>query len=235
MRVLNALFLASALSLPLAAPALAEEAGPTITVTGEGSVEVRPDMATVTLGVTTEGATAAEAMAANSAELTKVLANLRAAGIEERDIQTSGLSLNPNWDNQYSSEGGAPKIAGFIASNTVTVTVRALDGLGQALDAAVKDGANTLNGVTFGVSEPDPALDEARKKAVADARRRAETLAEAAGARLGEVRAITEGGGYAMPAPMYRMEAAAAGAPVPVAPGEMTMAASVTIVWDIAD
>lgn len=235
MRVLNALFLATALCLPVAAPALADETGPTITVTGEGRVDSRPDMATISLGVTTQGATATEAMAGNSAEVEKVLANLRAAGIEERDIQTSGLSLNPNWDTQYASEGGAPKIAGYIAMNMVTVRVRALDSLGTVLDAAVKDGANTLNGVTFGLADPDPALDEARKRAVADAQRRAELLTGAAGMSLGAIRSITEGGGYGVPAPMYRMDAAQASGAVPVAEGEVTLTSTVTIVWSLKD
>ncbi|MGB8813527.1 MAG: SIMPL domain-containing protein [Paracoccaceae bacterium] len=233
MRVLNALFLATALVLPMSAASFAEEAA-RITVTGEGQVDARPDMATISLGVTTQAETAAAAMAANSAELAKVLANLKAAGIEDRDLQTSGLSLNPNWDNSYSSnDGQAPKIAGYIASNMLTVRVRALDGLGSVLDAAVTDGANTLNGVSFGVTEPAPLLDEARVRAVADAKHRAELLTKAAGVVLGRVVSITEGGGYAQPAPMFRMEAGASDAGVPMAQGEIAMTAMVTVVYEI--
>lgn len=229
--------LAMALSLPMAAGAWAQDGAAmaeamVITVTGEGRVDQAPDMATLSLGVTTEGATAAEALAANSAEIAKVLERLTAAGVEPRDMQTSGLSVNPNWQNYSSSD--APKIAGFIANNGVTVRIRALDGLGAVLDAAVQDGANQLNGVEFGLQEPRPAQDEARRRAVADAKARAELLAGAAGVKLGAIRSIKESLGAAEPMPMFRMAAeAAAGAPVPVTGGEVSTAANVTIVWEI--
>lgn len=228
---------AMALSVPLSAAVAQEGAvmaeAMVITVTGEGRVDQAPDMATVSLGVTTEGATAAEALGANSAEIAKVLERLGSAGIEPRDVQTTGLSVNPNW--QHYSSGEAPKISGFIANNGVTVRVRALDGLGAVLDAAVQDGANQLNGVEFGLQEPRPAQDEARRRAVADARARAELLAEAAGVKLGAIRSINETMAAPMPMPAFRMAAeAVAGAPVPVAAGEVATTANVTIVWDIA-
>ncbi len=231
------LALAALAALPVMAfglPARAQAVlppGPQITVTGEGKVEAAPDLATITLGVTTQGATAAEAMAANAEALAKVLENLRAAGIAERDLQTSGLNLNPLWTHH---EGQPPRIEGFQASNMLTVRVRALDGLGDVLDAAVKDGANTLNGLDFGIAAPEPLLDEARRLAVADARRRAEVLAGAAGVTLGPVVAITESTGIAPPAPMYRMEAASLGAGVPVAGGEVALSAQVTVVWELS-
>ena len=220
------LALALTMALPLAARA--EAPFPQISVSGEGVVQSAPDMATISLGVTTQGATAAEAMAANSAEVAKVLANLTAAGIEGRDIQTTGLSLNPVWSNYDSVQ----KIDSYQAVNSVTVRVRALDALGGVLDAAVKDGANTLNGLTFGLADPAPALDEARKRAVADATRKATILAEAAGVKLGRVLNITEGAGYASPAPMFRAEASMKDA-VPVAGGEVAMQVSVTILYAI--
>ena len=228
---------ALALSVPLSAAVAQEGAvmaeAMVITVTGEGRVDQAPDMATVSLGVTTEGATAAEALGANSAEIAKVLERLGSAGIAPRDVQTTGLSVNPNWRNN--SSGEAPKISGFIANNGVTVRVRALDGLGAVLDAAVQDGANQLNGVEFGLQEPRPAQDEARRRAVADARARAELLAEAAGVKLGAIRSISETMGAPMPMPAFRMAAdAVAGAPVPVAAGEVATTANVTIVWEIA-
>ncbi len=138
--------------MALPAVALAEAPVPQISVTGEGRVDVAPDMATVSLGVTTQGATAAEAMAANSAAVQAVLDRLTAAGIAARDVQTTGLSLNPLWSN-YDS-GQQQKIEGYAAANMVTVRVRALDGLGGVLDAAVSDGANTLNGLSFGLATP---------------------------------------------------------------------------------
>ncbi len=230
MRTLNILALSTALALPFSLPALAE--GPaTISVTGEGVVEAAPDIATISMGVTTEAPTAAEAMSANSAALSAVLERLRAAGVADRDLQTSNLTLNPNWVG-YDS-GKAPTISGYTASNMLTVRVRALESLGTVLDSAITDGANTLNGVTFGVAEPRPALDEARKKAVADAIARATLLVEAAGAKLGPVVSISESSGFAPPMPMFRMEASADSG-VPVAGGEVGLTASVTMVFEIA-
>ena len=142
-------------------------------------------------------------MSANSKSLTAVLDRLRAAGIEARDMQTSNLTLNPNWVS-YDS-GSSSKIDGYTASNMLTVQVRAIGTLGAVLDSSITDGANTLNGVTFSVAEPRPALDAARKKAVADAIARATLLSDAAGAKLGPVVSITESSGFAPPMPMYRL------------------------------
>ncbi|OYU40237.1 MAG: SIMPL domain-containing protein [Pseudorhodobacter sp. PARRP1] len=228
MRVLNALLLSAALALPIAAPALADNV---ITVTGEGTVQVTPDMATISLGVTTDGASAAEAMAANSKALQAVIDRLKSAGIEERDLQTSNLSLNPNWVGY--DAGQTPKIAGYVASNMLSVRVRALDTLGTVLDASITDGANTLNGITFDLAAPRPAQDEARKAAVADAKARAELLAAAAGVKLGKIEAISEAAGYGAPMPMFRDEKSAAA--VPVASGQIGMTASVTITYQIAE
>ena len=202
-----------------------------ITVTGEGVVDGVPDVATLSLGVTTMGDTAAAAMAANSASLSAVMARLTAAGIGERDMQTTNLSINPNWTGY--DNGQAQRITGYTASNQLTVRIRALDTLGAVLDAAIQDGANTLNGLTFGLSEPRPAMDEARRAAVADARARATLLVESAGAQLGRIVSITEGGGYSQPAPMFRQSADSMGA-VPVAAGEVATTATVTMVFEIA-
>ena len=229
MRILNIMALTTAFALPFGLPALAE-VGPTITVTGEGSVASAPDMATISLGVTTQADTAAAAMTANSTALTAVLDRLKSAGIAARDMQTSNLTLNPNWVS-YDS-GNSNKIDGYTASNQLTVQVRALDTLGTVLDSSITDGANTLNGVTFGISEPRPFLDEARKKAVADAVARATLLVAAAGAKLGPIVSITESSGFATPMPMYRMEADAASS-VPTAGGEVGLTATVTMVFEI--
>jgi uncharacterized protein YggE len=215
----------------LAVPVAAHEAG-RITVTGEGRVDAAPDMATVSLGVVTEAATAAEAMAANAIQLSAVLEQLKAGGIEDRDIQTSGLSLNPNW-TQPEGEA-APRITGYQASNMLTVRVRQLDQLGAVLDRTIKDGANSFNGLSFGLADPEPAMNEARKRAVADAQARARLLTQAAGLTLGPVVSISEGGGFGGPQPMYRMDAAAA-SPVPVASGEVSTVASVTMVFELVE
>jgi uncharacterized protein len=231
MRILKVSVFAAILSVPMAVAAVAESQA-TISVTGEGSVSTSPDMAMITLGVTTTGVNAAEAMAANSAELAKVLANLATAGIAPKDIQTTGLSLNPNVS--YSSSGTVGSIDGYTATNMVNVRVMALDGLGDVLDAAIKDGANTLNGLTFGVANQQPLNDEARKLAVADAKRRAGLLAEAAGVALGPVLTISEQGGYSQPSPMFRLDAAGSPSSVPVQGGEIAMTVSVNMTWEIA-
>lgn len=231
MRALNALFLSAALVLPLAAPVLAEGAAPrTISVTGTGTVEAAPDMATLMIGVTTQGDTAAAALAANTTATDAVIARLTASGIEARDMQTSNLSINPNWTGYDSS---SPRISGYVASNMLTVRVRKLDSTGAVLDAAVADGANTLNGLTFGLADPEPAYNEARKEAVADARAKAELLAAAAGVSLGQVLSIADGGAMTDPAPMYRDAVSAA--PVPVVGGELGLVATVTLTFAIAD
>ena len=231
MRILSTLALAAAFGAAALVAPVAALAGQ-ITVTGEGRIQAAPDMATITLGVTTQGATAAEAMAANSAELAKVMDRLKTSGIEARDMQTTGLSLYPEW--RQSADGQSQQIGGYTASNTLTLRIRTLDTLGGVLDSAIQDGANTLNGVEFGLSNPRPAEDEARKLAVADAKARAELLAAAAGVQLGEIESISEAGAMSDPRPMMRMSAEAAGAP-PVAGGEIATIAAVTISWDIKE
>ena len=235
MRVLSipalapALAVALALTLPIATPAVAQEApAPLMSITGVGSVEAAPDMASLSIGVTTQGETASAALAANSAAMEAVMARLTAAGVEARDMQTSNLSVNPNWTGY---DSGSPTISGYVAANLLTVTIRDLAGLGQVLDAAVQDGANTLNGLSFGFTDPRPLMDEARKEAVADARARAELLATAAGVTLGRVVSISEGTPMQGPIPMYKAELAAA--PVPIAGGEVDVEATVTIFYEI--
>ncbi len=221
---------ALAMALPFAAAAQAEAA--TITVTGEASTAAAPDMATLSIGVTKVGETAAAALADNTAQMQAVIDRLKAAGIEPRDIQTTGLSINPNWSGYDSSVSGGPTIAGYTATNIVTVQVRALDGLGAVIDAAVSDGGNTLNGLTFGLADPRPALDAARKEAVADAKAKADLLAGAAGLGLGPIVSLTEGGGYGAPVPMFKADSAAAA--VPVEQGAISYTASVTVVYEVA-
>lgn len=199
-----------------------------ITVTGEATITAAPDLATVSLGVTTQDATAGGAMRANSTALAAVMERLKAAGIADRDLQTMTLQLNPNWSNP---ESGQPVISGYTASNMLSVRVPDLTILGAVLDAAITDGANTLNGVSFGQSDPKPLQDAARKEAVADAIARAELLTKAAGVKLGRVLNISENAGYGDPMPM--MKAADMAQSVPVAAGEIGVTASVTIVFEL--
>jgi uncharacterized protein YggE len=218
------------LSLLAAAPAWAEAK---MTVSGIGEVAAAPDMATISLGVTTEGMEAAEAMRRNSEAMTAVLAAVAAAGVAERDVQTSALSVSPRWEPPRPNET-APRVSGFVATNIVTVRVRDLDALGGVLDAVLGEGANTLNGLSFGVADDTALRDAARQAAVADAARKARVLAEAAGVTLGPVTEIVEGGGFGGPFPTARMDMAMAEA-VPVAPGELSLQATVTMTWTIGE
>ena len=228
MRILSPLLLATTLSLAPLTAAVAETA--TLTVTGMATVETVPDLATLSLGVTTMGPTAGAAMKANSDAVAAVIARLKTTGVADRDIQTSNLSLNPNWVPNAS--GTASEIQGYMATNMVTIRIRALDTTGAVLDAAIADGANSLNGLYFGLQDPRPAEDEARTLAVADALARAALLAGAAGTTLGPILSITDGGAAPpLPGPMYRMEDTAAA--VPVEAGSLGITASVTMVFQI--
>ncbi len=212
---------------------LAEPMVRQISVTGEGRIETVPDMATITLGVTNDAPVAGDAMAATSDAVARVLGRLRDMGIEARDMQTRNLSLNPVWSNRSSSRTGAPKISGFVASNTVLVRVRDLDGLGRILDAVIADGANDFNGLQFSVQKPEPLIIEARQAAVADAMAKAQILADAAGVTLGQVLTMSEHGGGGRP---MRMEMAAARSDgMPIAAGEVSLSASVSMVFAIAE
>ena len=236
MRILCILSTVAVLAAPatmavLAAPVMAETAQATISVTGEGQVEVAPDMATVTLGVSTDGDTAKTALGANNDAVAVVLNRLKEAGIADLDIQTSGLSLGPRFDYSKTNPDGTQPITGYVATNMVTVRVRKLDSVGSVLDAVVQDGANTLNGITFGLQDAGVPTDQARKAAIADARRKAELYAAAAGVKLGRVVSIGEQGGFVPPMPMA--DAALKAGTVPVAAGSLNVSASVVVVYEL--
>jgi uncharacterized protein YggE len=198
-----------------------------ITVTASGTVAVVPDQARLSSGVITEAKTAREALTANTAAMQKVIAELKSAGIDAKDIQTASFRV----DHRYTrpEEGKSAKIDGYTVTNDVQVLVRDLDKLGDVLDRLVSAGANQSSGLNFEVSKAETALDEARKQAVANARRRAELYAAASGASVGEVLTITEGEAFAPPRPVFAraMKAEA----VPVERGTETLEASVTITW----
>ena len=200
-----------------------------VTVVGEGTVAAVPDMATIRVGVTSQGKTAREASDAAAKQMTAMLAALKNAGIAERDVQTSHLSLQPQYDPNRS--GGQVRLIGFQASNQVTVKIRALDKISGVLDQAIGAGANEMSGIEFIVSEQGKLLDKAREDAIADARRKAELYARAAGAKVGQAISISEEG--AVPRPPYPMQALRAGAATPVAPGEQTLRATVTVSYEL--
>ncbi len=222
----------------LIATALPAYAG-TIAIEGRGEVRAAPDMATINSGVTTQGATAREALNANTAAMSELIAALKEAGIEARDIQTSGFSVNPNYVySDARDELGytmPPKINGYQVSNSVTVVVRDLEELGSILDRSVTVGANTVNGVSFSVADPSELLNEARRIAFTDAREKAELYAGVADATLGDLEQISERQDFnaPQPYPMYARAEMAGSAPVPVEAGEMSFAITVNVTWDL--
>jgi len=243
---MKALLRASALALTLAvaAPAVAQAQSmsdhhaqmpsPSFTLSATGEVRVAPDMATITTGVQTEAASAQDAMAQNRARMNQVIAALRRQGIEERHIQTSGLNLNAVYDYPQNEQ---PRLRGYQASNQVTIQVRDLDNLGQAIDAVVAAGANQINGVSFGLVDPRAAEDQARRLAVQSLQSKAQLYAEATGMRLIGLRTLSEGGGYApQPPVMYaRAEAMMAdGGATPVQGGELVVRIDISGVYDLS-
>jgi uncharacterized protein YggE len=213
----------------LVAPALAQVIPPaTISVTGEANVSVPPDLAQIDGGVTSEAKTAREASEANNAAMSKVLQALKVAGIEEKDFQTSRLSLQPQ---NAPNRTGPSAIVGYRASNRVTIRVRDVTNVANVIDTLVGAGANEIGGINFVVSQASKLLDEARERAVADARRKAEIYAKAAGVTLGAPLSISEEGN-SPPVP-YRRMAAGMAASAPVAQGEETLQVTVSVSWAI--
>ena len=213
----------------LTAPVLAQVVPPAaISVTGEATVSVPPDLAQIDGGVTSEAKTAREASEANNAAMGKVLQALKGAGLDEKDFQTSRLSLQPQ---SAPNRSGPSAIAGYRASNRVTIRVRDVAKVANVIDTLVGAGANEIGGINFVVSQASKLLDEARERAVADARRKAEIYAKAAGVTLGVPLSISEEGNSA-PAP-YRRMAAGMAASAPVAQGEERLAVTVSVSWAI--
>ncbi len=248
----NPIFAAAlaASALALSAPAMAHEvssgpvvaAGSTVlTLSAQGQSFSKPDMGLFSAGVTGSGKTAGAALAANSAKMSKVFAALKRAGIADKDIQTSNLSLNPvyaemsNQRNVDPLEQQVPPIIGYQVYNQVSVKQRNLDKFGSTIDALVSAGANQVNGPSFQMEDPDAAADEARADAIKKAMGRAQICAKASGLRVIRVLTITEGGGYSPPMPVMYARAAMAemAAAPPVAAGEVQNGASVTVTFEL--
>ena len=211
-----------------------------LTVSADGRSVRTPDLAVFTAGVTSQAKTAGAALTANAADMNRVVAALKRAGIADRDIQTSNLSLNPVYaqpvrlpDGNY--EQGEQKIVGYNVNNTVTVRQRKLSEFGRVIDTLVEAGANQVNGPSFQMDEPDAATDEARLAAMKKARARADLYAKAAGLRVGRILSISETGGYNPGPPVLfaRMAADSAPAPSPVAAGEIQLNANVTVLFEL--
>src|SRR5947209_19672807 len=224
--------LAAVAATLLAAPAWAQTVPPpAISVTGEATVSVAPDQAQIDGGVTSDARTAREASDANNAAMGKVLLALKGAGIEEKDYQTSRLSLQPQFATPSKASERAQGILSFRASNRVTVKIRDVTKVANVIDVLVSAGANEIGGIHFTVTQASKVLDEAREKAIADARRKAEIYAKAAGVTLGEPISISEEGA---PTPMFRGKMAAPmAAGAPVAQGEETLSVTVSVTWAI--
>lgn len=203
---------------------------PQMIVQGTGQVSLNPDIATVSVGVVVEAETAEAALAGNTEQMTAVFAALGAAGIDSTDIRTTEISLSPKWHHPGSGQDRTPRIVGFVAANTVEIRVRALEGLGGVLDTVVRSGANRVNAIRFGLDDPVEAQDTARERAVKDAIRKAGLYAAAAGVPLGRVLEISEiGAAHPGPRPMFEASMVRDTAAVPVAGGELTISAQVSI------
>ena len=225
-----------ALALGACSPTIQAETAPpvrTLNVNGAGQGMLSPDIAYIYIGVHTEEDTAAEAVAVNNDETQQVIEALKKAGVDAKDIRTTNFSI---WPNQQYSPDGQPMGTRYVVDNSVFVTVRELDNLGDLLDAAVEAGANSINSIQFDVADKTDAVKKAREEAVKDAKSQAQELAGAAGVKLGEIQSISfydsvpvpymgdlgKGGGGAA------MEAS-----VPIQPGQLTLTVTVSMSYEI--
>jgi len=204
-----------------------------VTVSGLGEVKVRPDMASVSTGVTTDGPTARAALARNNTAMEAVLKALKDAGVDSDDNQTSNFSVQPIYGAMQPGQVSPPKIVSYQVSNQVTAKVRNIGKLGTTLDALVQAGSNQINSVSFDVKDPAAATNEARKKAIADARAKADLYAGAADASVGTVMQISEVSVSPIMPVSYRMAEMSAAPAVPIAAGQSTLSATVTVTFEL--
>lgn len=237
---------------PVATPVLAPDAT-LLSITAEGQSRRTPDLALFSAGVVTHGTNAAEALSANAIRMERVVAALKRAGIEARDLQTSAVSLQPRYsDPERDAQVRAretrqpyippaqpemPRIIGYEARNSLNIRVRRLGQMGRIIDTLVGEGANQIDGPNFTVEEQREALDEARTEAVANARARADLYARAAGLRVGRILAISESGGF-YPVNQIVVTGRMAGAPpppppTPIAPGEVALGVSLSVQFEL--
>ena len=206
----------------------------TLSVTGTGTVNLTPDVAYINIGVHTEAPTASEAVATNTDHTQQVVEALKKSGVDEKDIRTTNFSIWPN--TQYDPQTGKQTTTTYVVDNTVYVTIRQLDKLGDLLDASVQAGANSVNSIQFDLADKTQAIKQGRDQAVKDARAQAQELASAAGVSLGDLQTVNF---YdSIPTPMAYgkgggggMEAAAVS--VPINPGQMTLTVTVSMTYEI--
>jgi uncharacterized protein YggE len=204
--------------------------GTLLSVSAQAEASRVPDVASLSTGVVTQAADANAALRANAAQMARVMAAIRAAGINEKDVQTSGINVNPQY--RY-AENQPPSITGYQASNTVSIKVRDVGRLGQVLDALVASGANQVNGPSFEIDQPEAVYDEARRAALDKAQRRAEMYAKSLGMRVRRIVSISEGVGFAQPMPMMKAMAMDSRESSPVSPGQTTLSASLDVVFEL--
>ncbi len=216
----------------MTAPALAQNAPETATLTAEGTgvVMATPDIVVITIGVTTRAESPTDALAANNTDMQSVIDTIRAAGVDDRDISTSGFSISPIYADRRYEESEQAEIVAFSVSNRVTVRIRDVAASGDVLDQVVAAGANQINSIRFDVAEPEPLRDEAMAAAIADARRKAELMAEAAGVELVRILSVSAFGGGS-PQPEFAL---ARSNSVPIVAGEQAITANATVVYEIA-
>ena len=222
------------LFIAICTTAIADQSLPrTISVTGNGSATSPPDMATINTGVVTQGKNAADAMKANNEIMAKLMAALKAQKIPAKDIQTSDFSVSPQYarDDRGRTQ---QEIVGYRVSNQVRVVIRNLPELGKVLDTLVSTGSNRVSGISFGITDSDGILNEARNNAIADARSKANLYAQALGIKVGKVVSVSESSVIA-PRPQFFARAAMADSAVPIASGEQELTATIDVVFAIAD
>ncbi|HEY2835598.1 MAG TPA: SIMPL domain-containing protein [Rhizomicrobium sp.] len=211
-------------------PAAAQAQAPrVITMGGHGEVRATPDTAMLSAGVSTEGPTAAAALSANNGRMQAVMAAIKNLGVPDKDIRTSNFSVSPQYAN---SNNETPRITGYQASNQIEVRLEDVGKLGTALDTLATAGANQMHGVSFLIRDDAALLSQARAAAVTEARAKAETFAKAAGVGLGAILSISEEGAQG-PRPLYAAAPMVMAKAVPVAMGEQSVNADVTIIWEI--
>lgn len=204
--------------------------GTLLSVSARAEARRAPDVATLSVGVVTQAADSNTAMRQNAEQMNKVMSAIRALRIDDKDVQTSGIHLSPQY--RY-TQGEKPAITGYQASNTVNLKVRDLGRLGEVMDGLAAEGANQIHGPGFEIDQPEPVYDEARVAAIAKAQARAETYAKALDLRVRRIVSISEGGGFGAPVPMMAMARMDAAESTPVAPSENTLSVELQVVFEL--
>lgn len=204
-------------------------AGTRLDITATGEVTRVPDIAVISAGVVSRSTTATGALQDSADRMSRVIAALKSAGVADRDVQTSNVSLNPEY--RY-PENQSPQLVGYTASNSVTVRFRDIRSSGKILDALVREGANQINGPTLTIDKPEGALDEARQKAIATGRARAELYARSLGMRVARIVSVSENESYSVAPPvpvMARMGAAS----TKIEPGEQKLSVNLAMIFEL--